>query len=66
MAKGGTEAFEGRGRARHVFALVARIPQDGDDEPAAMFQNLVLHDVPCRLRDICNRLSSTSISLTRS
>jgi hypothetical protein len=45
---------------------VARIPQDDEDEPAAVPPNLVLHDVTCRFRDICNRLSSTSISPSRS
>jgi hypothetical protein len=46
--------------------LVARITQDGEDESAALAQNLVLEDVTCTFRDICNRLSWRSISRTRS
>jgi hypothetical protein len=41
--------------------LVARIPQDGEDESAALAQNLVLKHVTCTFRDICNRLSWRSI-----
>src|SRR3984893_8609286 len=43
-------------RVETCIRALARIPQDDEREPAARPRNLVLHDVSCRFRDICNRL----------
>src|ERR1700694_915739 len=53
-------------RGETCIRALARIPQDNEGQPTAMPVNLLLHSVTCRFRDICNRLSSTSISRGRS